>query len=755
MKVRNLLTAAGTCAIMLMPAISSADEGSDQDSGGFMMEEGPVEKAAPIYDNEIEAGVGYNTEDSAKFGEYTGLTDSEPFAILNFDLLHRDGTWDSGKTGYYHIQGTDLGLDSRRFEAEYGEQGHYSVGLSYREIPHNLIQDARTPYRDTGGNSLPLPPNWTAAPTTQGFPNLAQSLRNIDIGTKRQKLSGMFSYQPGNLWQFDLNATHKERSGTKPIWATFATNGGNPSSVALTRPDEFGVNEVTAKADYAADDLQMEFKYKGSFFNDQNNVLLFQNPYSMQASGGPWAPGTGYPSSGGYSLPPDNESHQFLFSGGYVLGEASRLSGQLSYSLLRQDDQFLPYSVNPALRVNRGLPRDSLDGKLNVLVADLGYTTRLQPATSLRTHVRYEDQDNQTPRDVYVRIVGDAQNQPTGTANSNARINLPYSFKKTQLDAEIEHRLSMKTRLGVEYKFDQDSRTFSEVEKTTEHTVGGKVLHRFSNTVRGRFIYRHAERDGNDSYTGNAPFFAGHTTEFLSTLDPDEQFENHPEIRKFNQADRSLDQLKAIVNISSTEMTSWSISGQWQNEDFNDSFLGLTNRELWRASVDWNHILRQDVMLHGFYAYEQFNDTMRSLSFRPGQSIDSPTRQWARDGKDRVHSLGAGFTWNAIRDKLDVDVNYTASLAETDYSFSGGSAVQPLTDTPTLKSTLHSVDVTADWKMREGRRLRFGYTFEYYDANDFTVDGIGVNSVGRVLTFGNGSPHYTANVIGVSYVANW
>lgn len=47
-----------------------------------------------------------------------------------------------------------------------------------------------------------------------------------------------------------------------------------------------------------------------------------------------------------------------------------------------------------------------------------------------------------------------------------------------------------------------------------------------------------------------------------------------------------------------------------------------------------------------------------------------------------------------------------------------------------------------------------GYTFEYFDADDFALDGVSVNSVARV-TFGNEAPDYTAHVFGVSYVANW
>lgn len=749
MKVRNLLFAAGTCAIMLAPVIGSA-----QDSGGFTLGAAPVQKPQPIYTSNIEAGIGYNSENSAKFGEYTGLNESGAFAILNFDVQHRE-PWDSGKTDYYRIQGTNLGLDSRDLQAEYGQQGHYSFGLEYKEIPHNLINDARTPYIGVGGTTLTLPANWKAATSTQGFSTLGEALHNVDIGIKRKKLTGTFSYLPGNRWSFNVAATHKERDGTKPIFAAFATNGGNPSSVELARPDDYTVNDINAKADYVADNLQMEFGYKGSFFNDKNSVLYFQNPYSMQASGSPWAQGTGYPAYGGYSLPPDNESHEFTFSGGYDIGDTSRLAGQLSYSLLRQNDQFLPYSTNPALTVKQALAQQSLDGKLNILVADLSYFTQLQRSTNLRTHVRWEDEDNQTPRSVYLRIVGDAQNQPAGIANENARINLPYSFRQGVFDAEVDHRLDMRTNVDLQYKFDYNSRTFQEVESTDEHTVTAKIRRRFSNRIRGRFSYSHAERIGNDPYQGNAPYLAGHTAQFLATLSPDEQYQNNPDIRKYYEADRSLDQLKGTVNISSSDATSWTLTGWWQNEDYHDSTLGLTGRKMLRASLDWNHTLNQDVMVRAYYAYEQFDDTLQNLSFRPGQSLTNPAQAWVQDGTDRVHSLGAGLTWNAIRDKLDVDLDYTASLASTDYGFSGGSAEQPITNAPTVHSTLHSVDVTAKWKLKKGRRLQVGYTFEYFNCDDYALDGVNVNNVPQLLTFGNQAPHYTANVIGISYVAQW
>ena len=126
-----------------------------------------------------------------------------------------------------------------------------------------------------------------------------------------------------------------------------------------------------------------------------------------------------------------------------------------------------------------------------------------------------------------------------------------------------------------------------------------------------------------------------------------------------------------------------------------------------------------------------------------------------RDSKDTVHTLGLGFAWTAIPNKLDIDFDYSFSMADTDYSFDAGSALQPVEDTPTLSSDRHTVQIAADWRLAEDRRLRLAYLFEYYDADDWALDGVGVNTNPRQLTFGSQAADYTANVIGVSYVMNW
>ncbi len=62
--------------------------------------------------NVIEVGAGYVSDDSAKFGEYNGLSNKGIYGIFNFDL-RGGGDYDSGDATRWRATGTDLGLETR------------------------------------------------------------------------------------------------------------------------------------------------------------------------------------------------------------------------------------------------------------------------------------------------------------------------------------------------------------------------------------------------------------------------------------------------------------------------------------------------------------------------------------------------------------------------------------------------------------------------------------------------------------------
>ena len=87
--------------------------------------------------NSIEAGVGYVTQDSFKFGQYNGLFDKGAYGIFNFDV--RDDTpYDADSAVRWRIVGTNLGLDTRSAYGGSREAGHVPGQRGLRRAAQQL-----------------------------------------------------------------------------------------------------------------------------------------------------------------------------------------------------------------------------------------------------------------------------------------------------------------------------------------------------------------------------------------------------------------------------------------------------------------------------------------------------------------------------------------------------------------------------------------------------------------------------------------
>ena len=93
----------------------------------------------------VELGAGYVSDDSFKFGEYTGLNEQGGFAVGNADARYRnrDGRW--------------LDLSARiwdwiraRCSIAGGKQGSYKLFLNYKELAHYITDTAVSPFIGIG-----------------------------------------------------------------------------------------------------------------------------------------------------------------------------------------------------------------------------------------------------------------------------------------------------------------------------------------------------------------------------------------------------------------------------------------------------------------------------------------------------------------------------------------------------------------------------------------------------------------------------
>ena len=165
-------------------------------------------------------GVKNVDDDSARFGDYTGLDEEGAYADLDADVEYRS---ESGYT--VQGRGKDLGTDARELEVEAGHQGTWTVGLSYDKIPRYLDDTAETVFAGPGSSLLTLPNSWVRAGNTAGMSQLGATLRPLDVEYDVETY-GLGAEYRGNLRRVHL------RDEANP-YNTYRHKGLPPTPIAL------------------------------------------------------------------------------------------------------------------------------------------------------------------------------------------------------------------------------------------------------------------------------------------------------------------------------------------------------------------------------------------------------------------------------------------------------------------------------------------------------------------------------------------
>jgi MtrB/PioB family decaheme-associated outer membrane protein len=737
-----------------------------QDDDSFMIEEAPEREVIVIQPNEIEVGAGWVSSSSFKFGEYTGLVDSGPFAIGNLYLQQR-APYDSDSTEYWTALGTDLGLDSRAARVEYGHQGTFSIFGDYEEIPHFIFSDGMTPYNGVGTSNLTLPGGWMSVPTSSTdsfdlFNTNSGLFQNVEISTERTQYGGGFTWNVDKAWEVTGSFHQQDKDGTSTIAGIFGTNGGNPRSIILPQPIDQTTQEGNLNLLYSDERLQAQLSYNVSLFNNNLNALVWDNPYEAVGGFAPWDPSQSF-SNGGQgrlALDPDNTAHNISLAGGYTLGPTTRIAGNFAYGLMQQDDTFLPYTINPFLTADGGgplvpLPKDSLDGQVNTLHGNLNLTTRPMRDLRIQTSYRYDKRDNETPVEVFLTVPNDTADQ-SALDSSGARVNRPYSYTKQNFDLETSYRVVSSTRVTLGYDFETISRDLQEVADTYEHTGSIKIQSTPMPSTSGWIEYAYSSRTGSQ-YISNEPVLVGHSEEYIASEPPAALFENNPYLRKYYLANRIQNVVKGSFTYIASDDFTLGLTGTFSGSDYDDSVLGLNSLNYGSGTVNATYLPREDLTLTGFFTYGQLDIGQTgwersNVPITPTTPID-PMQIWMVDTTNHAYTAGLEVEWEAIPDKLTIGHTYTFSRTTTSYDFIADPVLgaQPL---PDLKTTLNSVSLYADYKVMKNLTMRLAYLFEDYHTDDFALDGIGV-PIPLVLTLGNDSPNYSVHVVGLSAIITY
>jgi len=621
----------------------------------------------------------------------------------------------------------DVGERDESYRLEGGQWGHYRLGLEYEELPHVFSNQVNSFLDNRGENDV-----------LRLFPLHPESL---DF-TLRQAAADLH-VRPRDELEFDVDYRYLERDGTRPWALGFGTPGGN--FVNFAGPIDENIQEVNGSLRWATDTWTVEGGYTGSFFENRYDRLRVEN-FGFPAVSGV--------ELGQISLEPDNAAHTFRLSGATDLPLVfpSRLSASFAYGIRKQDEDFLCHTINPALLAgaplsnscprisddpvagNLQVPDNSLDGEVETFLAHLVWTGRPHRRVSYTARYRLYDYSNDTPELVFPdHVVNDA------SISTDTRISVANEYRRQNASLDVAVRPLDDVTVHVEPFWEQWSRSEDrQVDRLDEWGSKFAVDARPAPGAQVRASYEFGVRRGNE-YDPLA--FLRESFE-LDTLSPAEisqlVFE---ETRRFDQSDRKRFEGRILAQFVLREDVSFSLSGTYGEQDFDNTDFGLDHITHWSLGGDASWQPLERVTLSSWYSYEETTYEQKSR-WRPrgffGPAVDpvnTPLNDWEALTEDQIHNFGTRIDVELIPDRLDGSVGYEIQDARAKsrasgvpgevgvpaFGFTGGGNGMNF---PGLGDTLQIVRARLDFHAREDVTVRLGYRYEKFDLKNFRIDDL-------------------------------
>jgi len=643
----------------------------------------------------LELGLLAADNEDVGYTGYKGLDDNGFYANGGAVVRSRSETGD-----YWSLKAEDLGVESRRAGLEAGHQGSYRYFLDYRELTSGYDSSAATPFSGVGSANLTLPNNWVRSSSTGGMTELDGALRNITLELKRKTLATGFQFLQGEHWDYNFQYTGDERDGTRQKGGSFIFN-----SALLAEPVEDITHRFDLSVGYLEDLWQVRLAYHGSFYRNDREPLVWDNPFS-DFNG---------EDRGRLAAAPDNQFHRLTLSGAYRPWSWLQSSGQLAIGRMSQDETFIPATINGNLAAVT-LPRDNLDAEVDTLNARLRLVGVVGRRLTLNAEGFYDERDNKTPVEAYQQV-------STDVFLAGLQENRPYSFEKSGGEFSADYRLMRRTTLTGGYGRERKEQTLQEVDATNTDSVFAQLRTRAWEHADLRLRLEHEDRDIDGEY------------EPLGLV-PGE----NPLLRKYNLADRERDKAGLRVNLYPTDAVSVGMQAEYARDDYHNSGIGLTESKdrLYSADVTWSPT-------HNLNSYVYLTRQVISSDIAGSNNFAGP--DWFADYKDTVRTFGGGVQANGVVPDLDMGLDLNFTRSEGDIGIRTSTSDQAF---PDLTADRISLQLYGEYAYSERWSFRLDYLVESYDQDDFAIDGVAPDTINSVLTLGRESPDYLVHVVGIS-----
>ena len=748
---------------------------------------GEVEAGGRFFlNNPQRNGSAYLGQNSlAKYYEYSTVKPG-PFSNIWLAAGTSDGLYQ------FDFVAKNIGYSDQSYYLDLSKAGEHYLSLGWDQTPHLYSTSAQTPYLGIGTTALTLPAGILGTGAMSAV-RLNPWLQQTDIGIQRDTASAQYRWTPTDAWDIKADLSHMRRTGTQVDGIVGMSSGSfpyGPTSVPKPVDDttqNYGLNGEYAGTSPWNKKFTFKLAYNGSQYTDDFSSYSIQNPYCTGATSATCAQTTQSPVAR-LSTWPSNNANAFSGTLGADLPWQSRYAGTISYTMMRQNDAFIPMTNNPGPLANPAsvaaaiLPASSLNGAINTLLSNNVVTTKITPELTNKLSYRYYNFQNDTPQ-----LMFGTPGSTTGWIAYDQNVaaertiqSLSIAYIKQNAGEELVWRPSREWNLGAAYGYERYD--YTQVDATSTDENSGKVFADWkplrSLTVRASGYYSNRTAN-NYNYVANVGSiqFPG------STLAQNGYYYN-PAYQQLMIDNRQRWKANFAVDVVVARGLTITPTFKYQDDYYGltpGTQMGLTDSRSWNAGIDATYAINPDMFLMVGYVREYYTQLLL------GQSCDlnnvtafgitnncvshSTSTNISVQTNDRtvVDTFTAATRYAAIPDKLDLGLRYTASRATDHQMLNLGSGANPSGGQfPDVTTWFQRLDATAVYTFDKAAVAQAGltgvvkaklrYTWERNSVANWQNDPLApfsptVSTAGIWLAQDN--PNYNVHLLSASLAYTW
>lgn len=722
----------------------------------------------------------------AKFYEYSSRKPG-PFVGGFFSAGSQDGVYRAD------FLAQNVGYSDQDYRFDFSKAGVNYLSVGWDQTPHLYSTSARTLYNGVGSAALTLPDGLsnqlaiaaggavtpTPAQAGQVKAIIDANVRRTDIGIRRDTFSIENRWTPTDSWDIRVNYSNTRRRGTQVEGVAFTGGGAYgavsqvPAPVADTTQN-YGISGEYAGTSPWGQKFNAKFGYAGSTYTDDINSYTVENPFCATGALACSPIGQSSPLAR-MSMMPDNQANAFTGTFGVELPFKSRYMSTISYEMMRQNQAFLPFTINPntGALINganpastAALPTASLNGAINTILSNNVMTTQLTPDLKSKASYRYYAYNNNTPElNIPNWIINDQF--VAGGYPWLAPVNtLSLGYVRQNFGEELVWRPARQWNIGAAYGFERNDYTRADATATNEQTAKAFLDYKPAVWLTARASWVHGERRF-ETYD-----YLNQVGAFQWPL-PNAATRYSTAMRQFYLDNRDRDKGQFSVAVDVIRGLTVTPTLAFLNEDYKigAAELGLRHRRTTSAGVDVAYVFNPGTTLLLAYMNEQYAQNLRTSTVPAGYPT-LPIQYYSTQITDRVNTYMFGVNHALIQDKLDLRVTYT--LAHSD-------STQPVVfGDGSLPTTGQYPAVTTRWQRLDGMaRYRFDptyvrqlgfqgdvfaklfYSWERNNVTDWQNDLMQTymyavsNSTGYMTWLAYNNPNYDVHRLGASLAFTW